>query len=188
MKNSALKAFSCMHLNNPFHSYPHLGVKRKNSSLMFWWEYREKWRNLIFFFNSKLPKPRSSLLFIPHFPLDDIKRTFLLFKQGAWGREKMFKKEKRKIPEESGLIITQHREILSMNWHFIFPSIVCLREEQQTSNWDDYMKAGKTQLPAAKTKLLLTIPFLKSRHESQRNERKATHSWIAYWGYCRRLC
>lgn len=39
-----------------------------------------------------------------------------------------------------------------MNWHFIFPSIVCLPEEQETSNWDDHMKAGKTQLSGSKDK------------------------------------
>ena len=39
-----------------------------------------------------------------------------------------------------------------MNWHFIFPSIVCLAREQGTSNQDDHTKAAKTQLPGSKDK------------------------------------
>lgn len=39
-----------------------------------------------------------------------------------------------------------------MDWHFIFPSIVCFPKEQETCNWDDHMKAGKTQLSGAEDK------------------------------------
>lgn len=84
----------------------------------------------------------------------------------------------------------KHRQdkVLSMNWHFIF---LPLSDYQKSSTLATRMitwRRENTTVRLQGQSLFLHCHSLNPDIRAKGMRKKAAHSWLAYWGYCKRLC